>query len=191
MDATSARYYVPQGKEVRIAISGSSGCGNTTVSRLLAERLDIALINYTFRSLSQERHIPLEQIIELAKTDESFDRIVDTRQVELARQSSCVLGSRLAVWMLAEADLKVYLTASPEVRARRIQNREAADLDEIRAFTEHRDREDTRRYRELYGIDNTDYSFVDLVVDTEKYQPDEIVGIILSRLESKGLVARE
>lgn len=191
MDATSARYYIPQGKEVRIAISGSSGCGNTTVSRLLAEKLDIALINYTFRSLAQERHIPLEQIIELAKTDESFDRIVDTRQVELARQSSCVLGSRLAVWMLSEADLKVYLTASAEVRARRIQNREAADLDAIRAFTELRDREDTRRYRELYGIDNRDYSFVDLVVDTEKHQPDEIVGIILSRLETMGLVSRE
>src|SRR5574344_1986287 len=100
-------FHVVQGKEVRIAISGRSGCGNTTVSRILAETLDIAFINYTFRSLAQERGIPLTEIIEKAKTDFSFDQIVDTKQVELARRSSCVLGSRLAIWMLAEADLKV------------------------------------------------------------------------------------
>ncbi len=185
------RYYVKEGKELRVAISGSSGCGNTTVSRLLAETLDISLINYTFRTLSQEQHIPLEEIIERAKNDDSFDRVVDTKQVELARESSCVLGSRLAVWMLSEADLKVFLTASPEVRARRILNREGGDLEAIRAFTELRDREDTRRYRELYGIDNTDFSFVDLVIDTEKELPEEIVARILDALEKRGFIARE
>lgn len=191
MDNNDSRFYVPQDKEIRIAVSGSSGCGNTTVSRLLAEKLDIAFINYTFRTLSQERGIPLEEIIEKAKTDDSWDRLVDTRQVELARSASCVLGSRLAVWMLAEADLKVFLTASPEVRARRILNREGGDLDEIGAFTRLRDSEDTRRYRELYGIDNTDFRFVDLVIDTEHYLPEDIVSIILDNLVSRGLVARE
>jgi cytidylate kinase len=31
--------------ELRIAVSGKSGCGNTTVSRLLSQRLGIRLIN--------------------------------------------------------------------------------------------------------------------------------------------------
>lgn len=189
-DSENKRYYLREGRELRVAISGSSGCGNTTVSRLLAETLDISLINYTFRSLAQEMHMPLVEIIERAKSDDSFDRMVDTKQVELARQSSCVLGSRLAVWMLPEADLKVYLTAAPEVRAKRILNREGGDLDAIRAFTELRDREDTRRYKELYDIDNTDYSFVDIVVDTERELPAQIVARILEVLESKGFVSR-
>lgn len=183
-------FYVPENTEVRVAISGRSGCGNTTVSRMLAETLDIAFINYTFRSLAQELHIPLEEIIEKAKNDDSFDRMVDSKQVEFALRSSCVLGSRLAIWMLKDADLKVYLTASDEVRAKRILNREGGSLEETRKFTAMRDAEDTRRYRELYNIDNTDYSFADLVIDTEKNTPDEIVMRILSALESKGLVAR-
>ena len=41
-------------KEIRIAISGKSGCGNTTVSGLLAQKLGIKLINYTFRQLAEE-----------------------------------------------------------------------------------------------------------------------------------------
>ncbi len=183
-------YYVVEGRDVRVAISGRSGCGNTTVSRILAETLDIAFINYTFRSLAQELHVQLEEIIEKAKSDDSYDRMVDTKQVELARRSSCVLGSRLAIWMLKEADLKVYLTASDSVRAKRILNREGGSLEEVQRFTAMRDAEDTRRYRELYGIDNTDISFADIVIDANDTLPDEIVRTILESLEKKSLVAR-
>ena len=42
-------------KDLRIAISGKSGCGNTTVSGLLAQKLGIKLINYTFRQLAEEK----------------------------------------------------------------------------------------------------------------------------------------
>lgn len=183
-------YYVPEGKTVRVAISGKSGCGNTTVSRILAETLDISFINYTFRSLAQELRVPLTEIIEKAKTDFAYDRMVDTKQIELARGTSCVLGSRLAIWLLADADVKVFLTASGDVRAKRIMNREGGSFEDTLRFTEMRDAEDSRRYRELYNIDNADYSFADLVIDTEKSLPDAIVLAILEKLEKKGLVAR-
>jgi len=183
-------YRIPAGRELRVAISGRSGCGNTTVSRLLASRLGVECVNFTFRSLAAETGVPLAEIIERAKADDSFDRAVDTRQVELARRGSCVLGSRLAIWMLDEADLKVYLTASEEVRARRILEREGGDIAEIARFTAMRDAEDTGRYRRLYGIDNTDFSHADLVVDTESRLPDAIVELILGRLEERGLVER-
>lgn len=183
-------YSVPEGKEIRVAISGKSGCGNTTVSRIIAEALDISLVNFTFRSLAQELRLELPEIIERAKTDFSFDRMVDTRQVELARRSSCVLGSRLAIWMLSEADLRVYLTASEETRSRRIMNREGGSLSDIMAFTAMRDAEDMRRYRELYGIDTDEYSFADLVIDVERIGAEEIARAILEKLVERGLVVR-
>ena len=102
-------YKLKAGKELRIAISGKSGCGNTTVSTLLSQKLNIKLINYTFRQLAEEKGLTLAQVIENAKTDDSYDKYVDTHQVELAKKESCVLGSRLAIWMLKEANLKVYL----------------------------------------------------------------------------------
>src|SRR5574344_2446243 len=130
-----SQYSLIPGKELRIAISGKSGCGNTTVSTLLAQTLGIKLINYTFRQLAAEKGMSLAQVIENAKTDDSYDKFVDNHQVELARKESCVLGSRLAIWMLKEADLKVYLIASDELRAKRILNREGGDLEEIKKFT--------------------------------------------------------
>ena len=184
-------YAIPAKKELRIAISGASGCGNTTVSTLLADTLGIPCINYTFRTLAKELGMPLKKVIEQAKTDFSFDRIIDKRQVEQAMKSSCVLGSRLAIWMLKEADLKVYLYASAEVRAGRIFQREGGSLKHIKEFTAMRDSDDTRRYKELYNIDNTDYAFADMLIDTERYTPDLIIGLIIDELLRRSLIVRK
>lgn len=175
-------------KEIRVAISGKSGCGNTTVSTLLSKKLGVTLINYTFRQLASEKGLTLKQVIENAKTDDSYDIFVDTHQVELAKAESCVLGSRLAIWMLKEADLKVYLYASDETRAKRILNREGGSLQEIKDFTAMRDSEDTKRYKRIYKIDNNDYNFADLIIDTSKYNPEQIVELIVSELKKRNLV---
>ncbi|MBP5283722.1 MAG: AAA family ATPase [Treponema sp.] len=175
-------------KELRVAISGKSGCGNTTVSTLLSEKLGIALINYTFRQLAAEKGLTLAQVIENAKTDDSYDIYVDNHQVELARKESCVLGSRLAIWMLKEADLKVYLYASDETRAGRILNREGGDLQKIKDFTSMRDSEDSRRYLNLYQIDNNKYDFADLIIDTANYNPEQIVDLILEELKKRDFI---
>lgn len=175
-------------KDVRVAISGKSGCGNTTVSTLLAEKLGVKLINYTFRQLAAEKGLTLAQVIENARTDDSYDIFVDNHQVELARAEPCVLGSRLAIWMLEEADLKVYLFASDETRAKRILNREGGDLQKIKEFTAMRDSEDTRRYKKIYNIDNNDYSFSDLIIDTAKFNPEQIVELIIAELKKRNLI---
>lgn len=176
--------------EIRIAISGKSGCGNTTVSTLLSEKLGIKLINYTFRQLAAEKGLTLAQVIENAKTDDQYDVYVDTHQVELAKAEACVLGSRLAIWMLKEADLKVYLFASDDTRAKRILNREGGDLQQIKDFTSMRDSEDSKRYMKLYQIDNNKYDFCDLIIDTANYNPEQIVDLIIAELLKRGLISQ-
>ena len=173
-------------KDIKIAISGKSGCGNTTVSRLLADALDIRFINFTFRSLAQEKGLSLKEVLDLAAKDDSWDREVDTRQAEMAREhGGCVLGSRLAIWMLPEADLKVFLTARPETRAKRIQGREGTRLADVADFTASRDRQDHERYLRFYNINNDDYSFADLIIDTDEIDPGEIVQLIIAELERR------
>jgi cytidylate kinase len=168
-------------KDIKIAVSGKSGCGNTTVTKMVSEKLNLRFINFTFRSLAEERFLQLKDILELAAKDDSIDKEVDTRQVNLARENGgCVLGSRLAIWMLKEADLKIYLDADPQTRAARIVNREGGNLDEVSAFTANRDKQDHDRYLRIYGIDTYDYKFADLIIDTGKYNPEEITDMIVN-----------
>ena len=122
----------------------------------------------------------LKKILELAAQDDSWDREVDSRQVKLARESAgCVVGSRLAIWMLKEADLKVFLRAKPETRAARIVKREGGNLKDIADFTAERDKRDNQRYIRIYNIDNNKYEFANLVIDTDNISPDEIADLII------------
>jgi cytidylate kinase len=173
-------------KTPRIAISGKSGCGNTTVSRLVSDALGIRFINFTFRSLAKERGMSLEEVLLRAAGDDSWDREVDKRQVSIAREEGgCVLGSRLAIWMLGEADLKVYLKASPETRVKRIVKREGGTIESVAAFTAERDRQDRERYLRIYNIDNDDYGFADLIINTDVLDPKEIADLIVSKVKEK------
>ena len=172
--------------EVKIAISGKSGCGNTTVSRLVADAIELRFINFTFRSLAQEKGLSLKEVLAMAAEDDSWDREVDTRQAQMAREEGgCVLGSRLAIWMLPEADLKVFLTALPETRAKRIHGREGDSLKDIADFTSSRDRQDHERYLRIYNINNDDYSFADLIIETDSIGPVDIAELIITKMEKK------
>ncbi len=171
---------------MRIAISGKSGCGNTTVTRLVSQALGYEMINVTFRTLAEEQGMDFWQLCHLAESDDSYDLEVDRRQVELAlSHQDCVLGSRLAIWMLKEADLKVYLDASIEERARRIAKREGGSLEERMEETRARDRRDSDRYRRLYDIDNSDTSAVDLLIDTTLLSAEEVAGLIIEEVRRR------
>jgi cytidylate kinase len=170
----------PKNKKIKIAISGKSGCGNTSVGESLAAKRGITFINWTFRKLAERRGVPFEKALELAQVDDGWDREVDAHQVELAREADgCVLSSRLAIWMLTDADVKVYLRASPAVRAARIVKREGGDLAEKARFTELRDQHDHDRYLALYNIDNDRYDFADLIIETDDLSVDEVVERII------------
>jgi CMP/dCMP kinase len=173
-----------------VAISGKSGCGNTSVCELLAKRLGVSPpINYTFRAMAKDRGISFEAMLKLANEDPaySYDLELDKKQVELARaqarERDCVIGSRLAIWLLPDASLRLYLAGSLEVRAARIRDREGDDLAKQLAFTRERDASDHMRYLTIHGIDNDDLSAADLVINTELWMPPAIVDIVLAALK--------
>jgi cytidylate kinase len=165
-----------------IAISGKSGCGNSTVSRLVSERLGRRLVNYTFHTMAQELGVPFVELLELASADANYDRTLDERQVSMAHEGDCVIGSRLAIWLVRDAALKVYLHASSEVRSERIRRREGGDSAEVLAFTKRRDETDRERYLSIYGIDNDRYDFADLVINTERMTPERIADVVIAAI---------
>ena len=170
---------------LKIAISGKSGCGNTTVSRLLARRLGLRTINYTFHDMARERGITFEELCRLAEQDNQYDLYLDRKQAELAADGDCVLASRLAIWLLKDAHLKVSLSASAPVRAKRIARREGIDGRRALEELETRDGRDRNRYLKLYGIDIDAFRFADLVVDTEEGDEHYVVETIVRKLEER------
>lgn len=169
---------------ITIAISGKSGCGNTTVSKMVADKLNLRFINYTFRTMAEEKGLGFDELRQQAEESTAIDMELDKKQVYMAKEGNCVLGSRLAIWMIADADLKVYLNASSNVRANRIAKRENGTLEEKIKETEDRDKKDGARYQKIYAIDTDKYDFADLIINTDNYTVEEAVEIILRSVES-------
>jgi CMP/dCMP kinase len=165
---------------LRIAISGKSGCGNSTVSRIVAQRLGLRVINYTFKDLAKDRGMSFEDVCRLAETDPQYDLTIDRMQVQLADQGGCVLGSRLAIWLLRDSAFTVYLRAPLEVRAARIAKREGKDPAVALRETDDRDRRDADRYARLYGYYVDRFEFAVLVVDTETLTQEQVAQEIVA-----------
>lgn len=185
--------------EMKIAISGLSGCGNTTACKNVSKALGLKIINYTFRDLAKELGVPLEELHEKSKGDPFFDFLVDKKQLQLAeKEENFVMGSRLAGWLLEDAELRVWLTASPEERARRIARREQISFEDAFRATHKRDDENEKRFKLYYGLDIRDLGGYDLILNTEQLSPEQVCAAIVeaaraakeSGLKKPGKIAR-
>jgi cytidylate kinase len=128
--------------------------------------------------MASDMGISFNELLERTEKSLEYDRKLDEHQAMLARRGNTVIGSRLAIWMVPEADLKVYLKASHAVRVQRIHAREGGDVTTIERFTRERDAKDRGRYLALYNIDIDDLSCAHLVIDTERWSAPQVAQII-------------
>ena len=96
-----------------------------------------------------------------------------------------VLESRLAGWMAGEyADLKVWLDAPHEVRAARIADREDKSVETASEETRARAESEALRYEEYYDVDIADLSIYDLVVNTARWGPSGVEGLVADAVDA-------
>ncbi|MHA2221166.1 MAG: cytidylate kinase family protein, partial [Candidatus Thorarchaeota archaeon] len=81
------------------------------------------------------------------------------------------------------ADLKILLTASVENRIRRISERDGTDFEYARRETITREGSEKARYKEYYGFDVSDHSIYDLIINTDKYDLEEVITIVFTAIE--------
>jgi cytidylate kinase len=144
--------------------------------------LGLKVVNYTFRDLATDIGISFEQIHERSQQNRTFDYLTDLNQIRLSLQPKVVVGSRLAAW-LVNADLRVWLQASLEERAKRIFRREVdkgLTYESVLYRTLQRDEQNRKRYLQLYGIDSNDRSDFDIIINTEKLTAEQVSSLIIA-----------
>ena len=169
-----------------IAISGLVGSGKDTVAKLIAQKLDIKHINFTFKDAARQMGIPLMEYHEYAKKDVSIDKEFDDLVIVEVKKQDCVVSTWLGPWLIKDADMRIWLEASLEERAKRISGRDCMTLPEAIDHIKKRDAHNRARYHRLYNIDIiTDRSVFDLVINTESFPPEGIAKIIECAVEEK------
>ena len=168
-----------------ITISGPPGSGKSTLSRILSVKLGMEHISMgdIFRKCAEDRCMCLAEYGLLAKQNGDIDRELDAMQKRIAKEKdNIILEGRLSGF-LVDADLKVWLKAPVEVRAERIAKRENKPIAVAIAETSEREECERERYLGYYNIDIKDLSVYDIVIDSSKWDAEEISEIVMKAVE--------
>jgi len=170
---------------VLVTVSGLPGSGTSTVAALIAQHLGVERLDggTVFRTIAAERGLTLHELSRLAEVDDRIDRALDERLVERAAKGDVVLESRLAGWLVYNARLdahRVWLACDEAERAARVGGRDGHATDEAIAVNRAREASERLRYQQYYGIDLTDLSIYDQVVDTTTTTVEEVVELVVA-----------
>ena len=170
-----------------ISITGDLGSGKTTVSNLLCERLnyDHVYTGKIQREIANRYNMTTLELNQYAETHPEIDEEIDATFKSLNNSTDLIVDSRLA-WFFLPESFKIFLKTVIIVSANRISgdrqrenekysSKEAAVNDIIA-----RKDSENKRYMELYGVNCSDLSNFDLVIDTSFITPEEAADKIIA-----------
>ncbi len=186
-----------------VAIDGPAGAGKSTVAKAVAKALNAAYLDTgaMYRTMglymAEHGHRRPEAIAEAARTPEAAataskvsavgavrERLVDLQR-EIARGQSVVMDGRdIGTVVLPDATVKIYLTASCEVRAKRRFDELTQAGKEI-AYEQVLDDIVQRDYNDAHRAVSPMRQADDAVrVDTSEMTRDEVVADIVRRIRT-------
>jgi predicted cytidylate kinase len=170
-----------------ITISGTPGSGKSTVGILLKNRLNMNYVysGQIFRETAKKYKMSLEEFGRFCEDNEEIDKELDDKQLEILKKGDVILEGRLAGWIAYQNNipaLKITIDADIIIRVKRIIEREDGDYNKRKNEIIRREKSEQKRYRKYYDIDITDDSIYDLVIDSAYKTPDEIVDIIINKI---------
>ena len=170
-----------------ITITGYLGSGKSTVSKLLQERLDYDYV-YTGkiqRMIAERYNMTTLELNKYAETHPEIDKEIDTTFKSLNHSSNLIVDSRMA-WFFIPQSFKVYLKTDLIVAINRISS-DSQRVSERYSTREEaanqiiaRKESENKRYMELYGVDCSDLSKFNLVLDTSYLSPEQAADKIMT-----------
>ena len=170
-----------------VVISGQPGSGNSTVAELVASRLGIGHFSpgKFFKSLSEGKET--RSAIDTWKTEKgssrSFHEELDRKQQELADRGNIVIDGKLSIRFVKNADIKVWLKAPIEVRARRHAGRDGTEYETALEQLREKEKLEARNFERIYSFSPADLEKeADIVIDTSELTAEQVADRIIEKL---------
>jgi len=112
-----------------------------------------------------------------------FHNVIDDLQLKLASQGNIVIEGKLALSMIKNSDLKIWLKASLSERAKRAAQRDGLRVEDVKKIILKRQEKERQEWKKIYGFDYWDQERdADVVIDTSTLSAEQIVDKIIQKL---------
>lgn len=176
-----------------ISITGKLGSGKSTICGIMKERYgyEIFSTGVINREYARRLGITTLELNKRLKDDPTLDREIDSLVTKISierKDDQLIFDSRMA-WHFAVNTFKIFLTIDPMEAARRVmlnqrgEEERYTDVNDACEKLVERSTVERARFLDIYNQDYYDYSNFNLVVDTTRRAPDEIVDIIMAVFE--------
>lgn len=179
-------------KKQIITICGGLGSGKSSTAKKVAEVFGFKHFSSGdfFRQVGLELGLSINETNKRAETDLKIDEMTDQKLRDLRNTEKIVIDSRTAYHWIPES-FKVYLELPTEIAKERIlnsikidklreQSEQSSSSEEVFKKMNERFESEQKRYWDLYKINNTDKSQFNLIIDTNKNNLEQVVGIVVS-----------
>lgn len=174
-----------------ICVCGMAGSGKSTLAKKLAEKYGLKYYSGgdALKALALEKgHKPAEQgwweskeglsFLEKREKNPEFDKAVDQKLLEIAKEGNAVLDSWTMPWLLEEG-FKIWLEASPRKRAERVAKRDNMTVKEALNALRRKEEKTKVIYRKLYGFQlGKDFAPFHLILDTDNLSAEEVFQVL-------------
>ena len=176
---------------MHIAITGKLGSGKSTIAKALSEKLGFE----TYSTGSVQRRAAAEmglttlELNEKMMTDPAFDHIIDDAVTSISKERDHIIFDSRMAWHFACNAFRVFISVDPDEAARRVFNAGRGDVETYASVNEAKDallkrgELERERFLAIYGVDYTDPSNYDLVIDSTSSSPDEMSDIIIREFQ--------
>ncbi len=138
-----------------------------------------------FRQIAKERGYSLEEFSVKAKDLPNIDLEIDERTKAEGKIDNTVVDAQLAAHFTPKNTdpdspkiLKICITASPEVRWKRVAKRDGVTVEEAKKETLIREQMERERFSSLYGIDIDDMSVYDIIISSDTLSKEYVYNLV-------------
>lgn len=171
----------------KITLSGFAGTGKSTIGKLLADELSFKFIsvgNYSRKFALEEYGMTINEFQGLLLEKPELDNIIDSKFKDYCQNNdSLVIDYRLGFHFVKNA-FNVLLMVCDEESVRRVSLSKRNDEDISRSAIENRNKQMKERFINNYGVDFTDESNYDIVIDTSLISASDVVSKIMIEIKS-------
>jgi len=173
-----------------IIVAGMLGAGCTHVATIISEKLGIDYVNTEriLREIVVDRRISYAELSKMASSGEiELEKIMRNILLDYVNERNIIIEGRSALLVLDKpADLKVFLWAPFEYRAKVVAERRGITLDEAKEAVRYSDEERENLVRRLYERDWLDADLYDLVINSSRWSYKEIADMIMNAYKLRG-----